>query len=103
MVYFHSFKRLTIEHVYPTYMISLAAPSVTQKVVEIINDVKRIRPSRLRTSSDLSKEFGFDTVDLVSVIWELEKSFQIDIPDELPLNTLRDFVDFVSSHTKNLN
>ncbi|WP_181303985.1 acyl carrier protein [Rufibacter sp. XAAS-G3-1] len=82
-------------------MIAAAVPpSVTQKVVKIISKVKSIQPSRLRISTDLSKEFGFDTVDLVSTIWELEKSFKIEIPDEVPLNTVGDFVEFVSYQTK---
>ncbi|ALJ00015.1 acyl carrier protein [Rufibacter tibetensis] len=81
-------------------MISAAVPSVTQKVVKIISKVKRIQPSRLRISSDLSKEFGYDTVDLVSIIWELEKSFQIEIPDEVPLQTVGHFVEYVSNHTE---
>jgi acyl carrier protein len=80
-------------------MISAAVPSVTQKVVKIISKVKRIKPSRLRISADLSKEFGIDTVDLASIIWELEKSFKIEIPDEVPLHTVGHFVDYVSSQT----
>jgi acyl carrier protein len=80
-------------------MISAAKPSVKQKVVRIISKVKSIRPSRLRISSDLNKEFGLDTVDVVSIIWELEKSFKINIPDEVPFNTVGDFVEFVSNRT----
>ncbi|GGK86424.1 hypothetical protein GCM10011405_37680 [Rufibacter glacialis] len=75
-------------------------PSVTQKVVKIISKVKSIQPSRLRISSNLSKEFGLDTVDLVRIIWELEKSFQIEIPDEVPLHTVGQLVEYVSSQTQ---
>lgn len=81
-------------------MIAAPKPSITQKVVKIISRVKRIKPSKLRISSDLSKEFGFDTVDVVSIIWELEKSFKIVIPDEVPLNTVGQFVEYVSSQTQ---
>ncbi|RNI28858.1 acyl carrier protein [Rufibacter latericius] len=74
-------------------------PSVTRQVVRIISKTREIKPSRLRASADLSKELGFDTVDVVSIIWELEKNFKIVIPDEVPLNTVGDFVDYVSTHT----
>ncbi|MBA9079640.1 MULTISPECIES: acyl carrier protein [Rufibacter] len=80
-------------------MMTAQVPSITREVVKIISKTKEIKPSRLRVSSNLSKEFGFDTVDVVDIILELEKSFQIVIPDEVPLNTVGDFVDFVSAHT----
>ncbi|MBC3540932.1 acyl carrier protein [Rufibacter sediminis] len=80
-------------------MITAHTPSVTRQVVKIISKTKEIKPSRLRVSADLSKEFGFDTVDVVDIILELEKNFKIVIPDEVPLNTVGDFVDYVSTHT----
>ncbi|MFB9862895.1 acyl carrier protein [Rufibacter immobilis] len=80
-------------------MIPVAIPSVTQKVVKIISQIKEIKPSRLRITSHLNKELGFDTVDLVDVIWELERNFKINIPDEVPFHTVGDFVEYVSSQT----
>ncbi|WP_210463225.1 MULTISPECIES: acyl carrier protein [Rufibacter] len=80
-------------------MITAHIPAVTRKVVRIISKTKEIKPSRLRASANLNKEFGFDTVDVVDIILELEKRFKIVIPDEVPLNTVGDFVDYVSSHT----
>jgi acyl carrier protein len=80
-------------------MMTAHTPSITKEVVKIISKTKEIRPSRLRASSNLSKEFGFDTVDVVDIILELEKSFQIVIPDEVPIATVGDFVAYVSSHT----
>jgi acyl carrier protein len=35
----------------------------------------------------------------VDIILELEKSFHIVIPDEVKIDTVGDFVDYVSSHT----
>ncbi|GAA4306379.1 acyl carrier protein [Nibribacter koreensis] len=80
-------------------MITAQTPSIAKEVVKIISKTKEIQPSRLRVSSNLSKEFGFDTVDVVDIIIQLEKSFKIVIPDEVPLNTVGDFVEFVSTHT----
>ena len=80
-------------------MITATSPAIAKEVVKIISKTKEIQPSRLRVTSNLSKEFGFDTVDVVDIIIQLEKSFKIVIPDEVPLNTVGDFVEFVSSHT----
>ncbi len=81
-------------------MTSAQTPSIAQKVLKIIRKNKATRPSRLQMTTDLSKEFGFDTFDVVRIIWEVEKMFHISIPDEVPLRTASDFVDFVLSRQK---
>jgi acyl carrier protein len=75
------------------------APNIESQVIKIISKTKEIRPARLHPAANLSREFGFDTVDVVDIILELERNFHIVIPDEVPLNTVGDFVDYVSSHT----
>ncbi|AKQ45010.1 acyl carrier protein [Rufibacter radiotolerans] len=82
-------------------MVTATAPSIAQKVVHIISRIKRIQPNRLRVTSQLHKELGFDTADVVDIILALEKRFKIVIPDEVPLNTVGDFVEYVSIHSKN--
>ena len=74
-------------------------PNIESQVIKIISKTKEIRPARLRPSANLSREFGFDTVDVVDIILELERNFHIVIPDEVPINTVGDFVKYVSSHT----
>jgi acyl carrier protein len=75
------------------------APTIESEVIKIISKTKEIKPARLHPAANLSREFGFDTVDVVDIILELERNFQIVIPDEVPINTVGDFVDYVSSHT----
>ncbi|WP_022825349.1 acyl carrier protein [Hymenobacter norwichensis] len=77
---------------------TLAPKSIQQQVLRIISKRKSIKPQRLRIGSDLSRELGFDTVDVVDIILELERSFHITIPDEVPLATVGDFVSYVASH-----
>ncbi|MFD2246439.1 acyl carrier protein [Pontibacter ruber] len=72
--------------------------AIEREVIRIISKTKEIRPARLQPTARLSQDFGFDTVDVVDIILELEKNFQITIPDEVPINTVGDFVDYVSSH-----
>ena len=79
-------------------MKATAFPNIEHEVINIISKTKEIRPARLRASANLS-QFGFDTVDVVDIILELEKSFKIVIPDEVPLTTVGDFVKYVSTHT----
>ena len=76
-----------------------APKSIQQQVLRIISKRKAIKARRLRIGSDLSRELGFDTVDVVDIILELERNFHIIIPDEVPLATVGDFVNYVASHT----
>ncbi|RPD46333.1 acyl carrier protein [Hymenobacter sediminis] len=77
-----------------------APKSIQQQVLRIISKRKAIKANRLRIGSRLSQELGFDTVDVVDIILELERNFHITIPDEVPLATVGDFVDYVASHAK---
>jgi acyl carrier protein len=76
-----------------------APKSIEQQVLRIISKRKAIKPTRLRIGSNLSRELGFDTVDVVDIILEIERNFHITIPDEVPLATVGDFVSYVASHT----
>ncbi|WP_162055504.1 acyl carrier protein [Pontibacter pamirensis] len=72
--------------------------AIEKEVFRIISKTKKIKPERLQVDKRLSQDFGFDTVDLVDIILEVEKNFHIVIPDEVPINTVGDFVDYVSAH-----
>ncbi|GAB3538756.1 hypothetical protein GCM10027443_34360 [Pontibacter brevis] len=73
--------------------------AIEKEVFRIISRTKKIKPDRLQADKRLSQDFGFDTVDLVDIILEVEKNFHITIPDEVPINTVGDFIDYVSAHT----
>ena len=77
-------------------MIVSANRAIQQEVVRIISKTKEVRPARIRFTSRLSRDFGFDTVDLVDIILAVEKTFKIEIPDEVPIHTVGDFVTCVS-------
>ncbi|MCX2742010.1 acyl carrier protein [Pontibacter anaerobius] len=72
--------------------------AIEKEVIRIISKTKEIKAERLWTDRML-QDFGFDTVDVVDIILALEKSFKITIPDEVPIDTVGDFVDFVATHT----
>ncbi|MFD2719659.1 acyl carrier protein [Hymenobacter monticola] len=72
--------------------------ALARQVRHIIHARKGIRLRRLRLNTDLSQELGFDTVDLVDIILELERCFQLGIPDEVPLHTVGDCVRYIGSH-----
>lgn len=68
--------------------------SVREHVARVITRQKGGGLQNTSLLSDLEK-FGFDTLDLVEVILEVEKAYSLTIPDDLLLNSLEDFVNFI--------
>lgn len=80
-------------------MLTTTNSAVETEVIRIISKTKKIKPGRLKAHKHLLQDLGFDTVDLVDIILELEKNFHITIPDEVPIDTVGDFIAFVETHT----
>lgn len=72
--------------------------SIEQEVIRIISRTKRIKAERLQADARLEK-FGFDEVDVVDIILQLEKNFHIVIPDEVPMQTVSDVVEAVETYS----
>ncbi len=51
-------------------------------VISICVDKLGINPKRINSNSDFSKDLGADSLDVVELIMEFEKKFNIAIPDE---------------------
>ncbi|HEX8348519.1 MAG TPA: phosphopantetheine-binding protein [Hymenobacter sp.] len=81
-----------------THSTSHTATSIERLVLHTISKRKSITMKRLQTTTDLAQELGFDTLDVVDIILELERRFQVNIPDEVPLATVNDFVRYLDTH-----
>jgi acyl carrier protein len=92
------FCNLTLLTFMLTASTTTAPKTIEQQVVRIISKRKAIKAVRLRRTASLSRDLRFDTVDLVDIILELERKFHILVPDEVPFNTVGDFVRYVSAH-----
>ena len=81
---------------YP-YMTPVLAPSIQAQVVYIIQKLTKIPVSKLTPSAHLYQELGLDALQVVEIIWSLEKRFHLEIPDAVPLHTVGDFIHFVAN------
>lgn len=72
--------------------------TIEKEVIRIISRTKRIKAERLQAEARLEKDFGFDTLDVVDIILQLEKNFHIVIPDDAPMQTVRDVVGAVDAY-----
>jgi len=70
--------------------------AVAAKVIETLASVKRIPAEKVTLETNL-QEMGIDSLDVFTLIFELENAFQISIPDEevRSIRTVNDVVEGV--------
>ncbi len=72
--------------------------AIQNEVVKIITSVTKINPNLLLRVRDLT-QLGLDIIDVVDIILKVEKTYKLTIPDEVPVYTVDDFVNYVYNHT----
>lgn len=76
-----------------------SVPAIAHEVMRIIARHQHVAPERLRPRTRLEEELHCDQIDVVDIILAVEKRFHVTIPDEVPLFTVGDFVEYVASHS----
>ncbi|MGQ0635046.1 MAG: acyl carrier protein [Planctomycetaceae bacterium] len=69
-------------------------PELVKRVISIIATESRDRDETKITLESNLQELGVDSFGAVNVVWEVEKEFRVDIPNERlrSLKTVRDIV-----------
>lgn len=75
--------------------------TLRREMVQIIRSHKNIEPSKLLTRN--FEQLGFETIDIVDIILEVEKAYHVIIPDEVPLHKVEDFVHFIAHQSMPLS
>ncbi len=75
-------------------MVTHQTNSLRQNIAKLIQQQKGIRASRILTQT--FEQLNFDLVDLYEIILAVEHKFQVIIPDEVPLNSVDDFVAYIN-------
>ncbi len=72
------------------------ADAVAEKVIATLASVKRIPAENIHLDTNL-QEMGIDSLDVFSLLFELENSFKITIPDDdvRSIKTVNDIVEGV--------
>ena len=68
--------------------------AIQNEVMNIITSVTKLKYTQLQKDHDLAR-LGLDILDVVDIILEVEKAYQLTIPDEVPVYTVDDFVNYV--------
>lgn len=72
--------------------------AIHNEVMNIITSVTNLKTTELQKDQDLAR-LGLDILDVVDIILEVEKTYQLTIPDEVPVYTVDDFVNYVYVHS----
>lgn len=72
------------------------ADAVAEKVIERLASVKRIPAEKITVETNL-QDLGIDSLDVFSLLFELENAFKISIPDDdvRSIETVNDIVEGV--------
>lgn len=75
---------------------------IAARVKAIIVDKLTVDEKEVTPSAEFSKDLGADSLDTVELIMELEKEFDITIPDEdaEKISTVGDAIEYIESHQK---
>ena len=71
---------------------------IISKVKELISINLGINAQIIKLDSDITKDLGADSLDVVELIMKFEESFGLNIPDEEVSNikTVKDIVNYIS-------
>lgn len=65
-------------------------------ILKIIRKKTGIKDADLINGNLEFKKLGLDNVDIVDMILEVEKRYDVIIPDEVPLNSPNDFLNYIN-------
>lgn len=72
--------------------------NILNEIIEIVSSVLECSTSELNEQSGLLNTFNWDSLNHVTIVYEIEEHFGITIPDEkiVSLQCIKDFVEFVN-------
>jgi acyl carrier protein len=76
--------------------------NVAERVIKIIHDKLGVEVSEVTKEASFTGDLGADSLDTVELIMELEKEFNISIPDEQAekIQTVGQAIDYIETNAK---
>lgn len=75
---------------------------IAKKVIAIVVDKLGVEESQVTPEANFTSDLGADSLDTVELIMELEKEFNLSIPDDdaQKIATVRDAISYIENATK---
>jgi acyl carrier protein len=76
--------------------------SVDERVKQIIVEQLGVDEGEVTPNASFVDDLGADSLDTVELVMAFEEAFEIEIPDEEAekIRTVKDAVDYITSHSK---
>ena len=76
--------------------------NIEQRVKKIVAEQLGVSESEIKIESSFVDDLGADSLDTVELVMALEEEFETEIPDEdaEKITTVRQAIDYVTSHSK---
>lgn len=76
--------------------------AVADKIREIVVNKHAIKPEEVTDEASFIDDLGFDSLDTVELVMELEKEFSIEIPDEdaNSIRTVGEVIKYIEERVK---
>ena len=73
---------------------------IFEQLQEIIGNQLGMDTSKIKTTSDFTKELGADSLDVVELVMAFEEKFEVEIEDEVAgdMVTVQDAIDYIYEH-----
>jgi acyl carrier protein len=74
--------------------------TITERVTKIIADRLGIEEAEITPTANFKKDLGADSIDLVELIMEFEREFELSIPDESAekIQSVGDAINFLEAN-----
>ena len=71
-----------------------------EEIIKIIAGVAEVPEESINLKTNLIADLDLESIDLVTLVSEIENKYQIEIPDKeiKKIQTVEDIVNFLSSH-----
>ena len=71
-----------------------------EEIIKIIAGVAEVPEESINSKTNLIADLDLESLDLVTLVSEIENKYQIEIPDKeiKKIQTVEDIVNFLSSH-----
>jgi len=74
-----------------------------QKVKQIIEDKLGLSSNNYTPESKFKEDLGCDSLDMIDLVMECEREFNVVIPDDVAandINTVQDLINYIKEHSK---
>lgn len=80
----------------------MANANIEEKVINIVSEKLNVDSKKVVPTASFVNDLGADSLDVVEFVMEVEKEFNITIPDEeaSKLITVGDAIKYIESHAK---